>query len=440
MASTVYRTPIVLSADGKNHVPAQSGEKLDPNSIPIDSSLGNLLKPGENGLTLSPDDLISKEPNNSLVLSSSDGKLKVDANKLVASNDPLLSVADNKIKSTLTVELTNAGQLILKGVGGKTVGSVTLPVVPGLPTVAEFLTNYTPQNSAGVIGGGGKGNYLHLQFAMSNGTTKDLYINYTAMLSGGGNSSTTNPSDLIVPGGGLVVDGNKLKVNCADLKTCINTTVSGNFLADGGLTSDANGKFKVDWTKAPSDSSGGGLSIGTKIGEYTRSEIKKQSGTEEWVLTDVAGGKPLFIVVQSYEAKTVDSYTNSAGGAVGGLWYYYLLLKRPFVSYTNNIEKVTDSTFSPSDVSDLHQKAYCGRATAHTDASFKDEINYIPIAPVYSLLSEVQAGGNGLINYNCQSFLDVSSNVFMFLPDKAYSTLTLTLMSRYVLFKLESYQ
>lgn len=436
MASTVYRTPIVLSADGKNHVPAQSGEKLDPNSIPIDSSLGNLLKPGENGLTLSPDDLISKEPNNSLVVSSSDGKLKVDANKLVAPNDPLLSVADNKIKSTLTVELTNAGQLILKGVGGKTVGSVTLPVVPGLPTVAEFLTNYTPQNSAGVIGGGGKGNYLHLQFAMSNGTTKDLYINYTAMLSGGGNSSTTNPSDLIVPGGGLVVDGNKLKVNCADLKTCINTTVSGNFLANGGLTTDGTGKFKVDWDKAPSSgdggSSGSGLTIGEKIGEYS---ITTPTGTEEeseWVLTNIITSKMLFICVRSYEIKS-----SSTGSTIGTNQSAYALLKRPFSSYTYSLPKYVPSVESVY-VNCTHADIAPGCGI--NSSGNAPDIAYIPLGPGVTSSSLTYDVTNNDTERVCRHLIAQPPSVFAFLPDKAYSTLTLKLTIKNVLLTLDAFQ
>lgn len=430
MASTVYRTPIVLSADGKNHVPAQSGEKLDPNSIPIDSSLGNLLKPGENGLTLSPDDLISKEPNNSLVVSSSDGKLKVDANKLVAPNDPLLSVADNKIKSTLTVELTNAGQLILKGVGGKTVGSVTLPVVPGLPTVAEFLTNYTPQNSAGVIGGGGNGNYLHLQFAMSNGTTKDLYINYTAMLSGGGNSSTTNPSDLIVPGGGLVVDGNKLKVNCADLKTCINTTVSGNFLSNGGLTTDANGKFKVDWTKAPSDSSGGGSGSenshafsGTKIGEFDATGNMGLSGDyggqgssegATWELTDVDGSKLLYIFLEKEQIGTITE-DNSGGESnfhqLQAGMQMYCGLKNPFETLESFVAGNNANTLvSPSN--DKFRYEYLGLRT----------------------LSDLSGGTQSYVN------IDHYPTSVVWRPDKSYSSLSIQVICNGKFCKFVAYQ
>lgn len=440
MASTVYRIPIVLSADGKNHVPAQSGEKLDPNSIPIDSSLGNLLKPGENGLTLSPDDLISKEPNNSLVVSSSDGKLKVDANKLVAPNDPLLSVADNKIKSTLTVELTNAGQLILKGVGGKTVGSVTLPVVPGLPTVAEFLTNYTPQNSAGVIGGGGKGNYLHLQFAMSNGTTKDLYINYTAMLSGGGNSSTTNPSDLIVPGGGLVVDGNKLKVNCADLKTCINTTVSGNFLSNGGLTTDSTGKFKVDWDKAPSSGDGGssssGLTIGEKIGEYSFSNPTGGSEDTEWVLTNIIAGKMLFIRVKTYKFELGTDYTSSYPTA-------YALLKRPFSTYVNSMP-VYNNTVEHSYTSCLHAPTppLGTLDTSSGTPPASEGIKYLAIGPMirYSSITNQVHGSDTDAQLSCRHLDNQVDSVFMFIPDKAYSTLTLSLALKNVVLGLEAYQ
>lgn len=434
MADTVYRTPIVLSADGKSHVPGQAGDKIDPGIIPLDPSDNNLLKPGNGGIILTPDDLISKEPNNSLVASTADGKLKVDANKLVAPNDPLLSVADNRIKSTLTVELTSAGQLILKGTGGKTVGSVTLPVVPGLPTVAEFLTNFTPPSSAGVIGGGGKGNYLHLQFAMSNGTTKDLYINYTAMAGGGGDSTTINPADLIQAGGGLAIEGGKIKVDCAGIKSCITSTVSGNFLANGGLTTDANGKFKVDWTKAPSDSSGGevassGLTIGEKKGEYAKPTTGSSTDLE-WVITDIVADKMLFIVVKKYKM--------TGGGAVPTS---SLAITRPFVTFVDEVAKTTDTTWTPSSNNSVsvvngcaYNENFRGKSSSGTYA------NYVEIAPNIAYSSSTWGQSNGVTSMMCQHYSNMVSNVFMFIPDKAYSTLTINIHCSGCDFELEAYQ
>lgn len=411
MADSVYRTPIVLSADGKSHVPGQAGNKLDPGSIPIDPSDDNLLRPGDGGLILTPGDLISKEPNNPLVASTADGKLKVDANKLVAPNDPLLSVADNKIKSTLTVELTSAGQLILKGTGGKAVGSVTLPVVPGLPTVAEFLTNFTPPSSAGVIGGGGKGNYLHLQFAMSNGTTKDLYINYTAM-AGGGDSTTINPSDLIQAGGGLAIEGNKIKVDCAGIKSCITSTVSGNFLANGGLTTDANGKFKVDWTKAPSD---GGSSttpegyvqgLGTKIGEFVIDAGEDlHAMSSEWVLTDIKKDSLLNIALVMYNTIGRLDNTYFTKG-------YYLYMDNLFI----------DTAFTEPDIN------ICAGNLKYSTSGF----SRVFLGP--SVFVDSSAGAPG-----CWFVDTVSNNVYSFLPKQNLSTLTITLTSLRVKAKLVAY-
>ncbi|MBD5585799.1 MAG: hypothetical protein HDQ88_12015 [Clostridia bacterium] len=450
MADSIYRTPVVLSTDGLNHKPLGSGEKLDPNTIPIDTSI---LKPGEDGnLTISPDDLISKEPNNPLVTSPSDGKLKVDTSKLVSPNDPLLSVADNKIKSTLTAELNSAGQLVLKGAGGKTVATVTLPVIPGLPTVAEFLTDFTPPSGASVLGGSGKGSYLHLRFAMSNGTTKDLYISTSAFLNGAGGGDgggvsvkpgggvgtdngqlVVNPGDIIVPGGGLVSDstnGGKLRVNCADLKTCINNTVKDNFATGGGLIAGTDGKFKVDWTKAPSSgdgSSGGGgeattskgLSLGTKIGEYTSGTEPMTSNSIEWVLTDVKKDKILFIKVTNYE------FLKPTSG--GNTDLVYCRLKRPFVTYHNHISFDTTECGYGSNV-DMLYGVNLGLE------------NYVDLGPTVGEHVDESENTGISTTSTCPRIHSMVGNIFMFAPDKDYDTLTLSLRGMNVRVGLEAYQ
>lgn len=430
MADSIYRTPVVMSTDGKNHVPLGSGQKLNPDSLPIDTTVFSPSDPDDpnSPLTISPGDLVSQEPNNPLVVSTVDKKLKVDATKLVAANDPLLSVSDNKIKSTLTAELNTLGQLVLKGTGGKVVATVTLPVVPGLPTVAEYLKDFTPPSSANVIGGSGKGNYLHLQFDLSNGTKKDLYISYTDLVGGGGGGggddttpSTITPADLIVPDGYLVSDpkhDGKLNVSCTAMEPCILAQVKNNFLANGGLATDSDGKFKVDWTKMPS--SGGsssetiisqGFSLGTKIGEKDVNATTA-SQAADWVLTDVKKGQVLFIKVAKYQV------INSKGDKAAKS---YCRMKRPFITHPINTVSFSESAGCNVD-----------NTAGHLDFA-PDMIAYVDLVPhIYN---------SGSTTSECLVVRDTAmTNLFIFDPDKNYETLTLSLTYLGVDIKLEAYQ
>lgn len=169
MDSTAYRIPIVLSEDGLSHIPLATGQQLAPWSVPV----------GTEGDYINPADLISKEPNNPLVLDAS-GKLKVDMSRIINPSDTVLFIQNNLVSTQLGMELDNS-QLILTGVNNTPIASVSLPIVPGLPIVAEFLHNFTPAQSDNVSGGYETGTYLHLRFAMSNGETKDIYVNYNSL-------------------------------------------------------------------------------------------------------------------------------------------------------------------------------------------------------------------------------------------------------------------
>lgn len=169
MDSTAYRIPIVLSEDGLSHIPLATGQQLAPWSVPV----------GTEGDYINPADLISKEPNNPLVLDAA-GKLKVDMSRIINPSDTVLFIQNNLVSTQLGMELDNS-QLILTGVNNTPIASVSLPIVPGLPIVAEFLHDFTPAPSDNVSGGYETGTYLHLRFAMSNGETKDIYVNYNSL-------------------------------------------------------------------------------------------------------------------------------------------------------------------------------------------------------------------------------------------------------------------
>lgn len=253
-----YRKPIVLGADGVTHVVGSASDRIDPGQLPVNPDSDNIItNDPEKGLTLKSEALVSGETGNALCVGA-DKKLKVCADKLVKSPDQLLAVADNKIYSELEMVVTSAAKLELHGIGGTVIASVQLPLVPGLPTMAEFLSDFTPPVGSETIGGTGAGNYLHLRFLMSNGANKDLYVSYSAILDdaklnvivkpGGGLDITpdgkvkVNPNDIITSNGGLVIgsDG-KLKVNPGDLIT-----------PNGGLVvNSADGKLKVDFSKLP---------------------------------------------------------------------------------------------------------------------------------------------------------------------------------------------
>lgn len=171
MDSTEYRVPIVLSEDGKAHIPLPQGMQLAVWSVPNGGSGG--------GESVNPSDIISKEPNNPIVLDAA-GKIKLDMSRVVNPSDSVLYLENNLVSSQIGIELDNS-TLILTGVDNQPIATVELPIVPGLPTVAEFLFDYTPPAGDDVAGGREKGTYLHLRFAMSNGESKDIYVNFSSL-------------------------------------------------------------------------------------------------------------------------------------------------------------------------------------------------------------------------------------------------------------------
>ncbi|MBD5585797.1 MAG: hypothetical protein HDQ88_12005 [Clostridia bacterium] len=171
MDSTEYRIPVVLSEDGLSHIPLQQGQKLAVWSVPGGT--------GGSGDSIGLSDIVSREPNNPIILDAA-GKIKLDMSRLVNPSDSVLFLENNLLNTQVGIELDNS-TLVLTGVNNTPIATVELPIVPGFPTVAEFLFDYTPPADASVAGGTGKGTYLHMRFAMSNGESKDIYVNFSSL-------------------------------------------------------------------------------------------------------------------------------------------------------------------------------------------------------------------------------------------------------------------
>lgn len=279
-----YATPIVLSDDSLTHVPGRAGQPVDPALIPLAPGADNLLGRTDEGLVLRAEDLISAEKNNPLAVGADD-KLKVDMGVVVTPGDPILSVQDNRLKTTFSVSLGSDGVLVFKGSDGKTLDSVELPVIPGVPTAVEYLPDVAPPAGSIVIGGvvGQLGNYLHMRFRLSNGQDKDVFIDYDKIhelkpgqgisiskdhtvsvklapdshlklddrglavdVAGGGGS-------LAAPNGGLTQSpSGQLMVDCEQMGGCISEWVGRLISAGAGLTL-SNGQLSVDFSNLPAD-------------------------------------------------------------------------------------------------------------------------------------------------------------------------------------------
>lgn len=153
---SIFVRPLVLADDGKKHEPMAPGRQVDPDALPLSADKANLLSLESDGYLLTARGLFSQA-------------------------EQILSVTDNRLKTNLALKLDAAtNTLALLGVGGAILGEVRLPVVPGLPVVAEILKNFSPP--ALEYGEQGKGAYMHLQFQMSDGSLKDVYYNVSDLV------------------------------------------------------------------------------------------------------------------------------------------------------------------------------------------------------------------------------------------------------------------
>lgn len=173
---SVYQRPLALTDDGKRHEPMQPGRLLEPDVVPVSADKDNLITCGDDGLKLAAQDILSQ-------------------------TEKILSVTDNKLKTTLSLKLNSATNVLeLLGANDVKIGEVKLPVVPGLPVVAEILKNFTPP--AMDYGEQPEGAYMHLQFQMSDGTVKDIYYNvsdFVDIYKGGDGIDVTDNTVSFVP-------------------------------------------------------------------------------------------------------------------------------------------------------------------------------------------------------------------------------------------------
>lgn len=241
-----YFTPLALSEAGDKHLPAVRGSALDPALLPLSAAEGNLLKLEEDGFAVTADGLVSLQEPNALV-KNFDGKLRVDATKLVDGN--VFTVTENMVGMTLKLTMNgDSNTLFLLGKDDAVVAQVVLPVVPGLPTVTEILDDFQPPKPNGYEENPyPEGTYFHWVFPLSNGETQDLYVNVTKLV------------DIYTSGRAIHIVDNVVSVNIPELKSdktdnAIIIDESGRLYVKAALTADVlgpgiilnNGKLTVD--------------------------------------------------------------------------------------------------------------------------------------------------------------------------------------------------
>lgn len=208
----------------------------------VSSEKCNLLRVNiDNKLSLCPSDLISQVPNNALQ-AAFDGGLYVaknSASDLVSPTDKILYVNDSgKLASGFTLSFNEAtGTLTVVGHNNQVVSSVAIPSGEGaILKDAQLVTN--PEGQA-------KGTYLKFTFTLSDGSTKDTYVNVDALRVNytGGNGITvsgTTVSTRIKGKGGLTYSDGALAVDTASLvSTLSDNTIKTDSSGDIYLSVDA---------------------------------------------------------------------------------------------------------------------------------------------------------------------------------------------------------
>lgn len=200
----------------------------------VSSEKCNLLRANiDNKLSLCPSDLISQVPNNALQ-AAFDGGLYVaknSASDLVSPTDKILYVNDSgKLASGFTLSFNEAtGTLTVVGHNNQVVSSVAIPSGEGaILKDAQLVTN--PEGQA-------EGTYLKFTFTLSDGSTKDTYVNVDALRVNytGGNGITvsgTTVSTRIKDKGGLTYSDGALAVDTASLVST---------LSDNTIRTDSSG-------------------------------------------------------------------------------------------------------------------------------------------------------------------------------------------------------
>lgn len=193
---SVFTRPLALTDDGKKHEPVAPGRLLEPDLLPVSKAAGNVITKDSEGLLFAIKTLLSD-------------------------SEKMLSVQDSKLRSNLALRLNSATNMLeLLGAGNVRIAEVKLPVVPGLPIVAEVKKNFKPPTLE--YGELPVGTYMHLQFQMSDGTLKDIYYNVSDFIdvyTGGNGISVTNNVIALKPvaGKGLEASATGASVRTTDL-------------------------------------------------------------------------------------------------------------------------------------------------------------------------------------------------------------------------------
>lgn len=200
----------------------------------VSSEKCNLLRVNiDNKLSLCPSDLISQVPNNALQ-AAFDGGLYVaknSASDLVSPTDKILYVNDSgKLASGFTLSFNEAtGTLTVVGHNNQVVTSVAIPSGEGA-FLKDVQLVINPEGQA-------EGTYLKFIFTLSDGSTKDTYVNVDTLRVNytGGNGITvsgTTVSTRIKDKGGLTYSDGALAVDTASLVST---------LSDNTIKTDASG-------------------------------------------------------------------------------------------------------------------------------------------------------------------------------------------------------
>lgn len=311
---SVYLKPIALSADGLKHEPAAEGSQIHPTAIPVSAVTGNALTVKEDGLAVSPVDMVSAQEGNALV-ENVDGKLVVKAANLVGDNEKLLSAVDNKLVTTLSLEVNQSDNtLAVIGKDGATVAKVDLPGVPGILLVGEVLEDYTPPAPEGAEEPDRPtGTYIHLRFRLDNGATEDYYINADDLVDEYTGGNGINIQDNVVSvvgvlGGGVKVTPNGVMVEAGEIVSsatgnAITTDSSGKLFASAGLSAadlgegliiGPDGKLRIDLEALIDPTSPLVVTPAGKLSIDPAKVVAGVSSDEGNILTNGSDGKAYF--------------------------------------------------------------------------------------------------------------------------------------------------
>ena len=170
------------------------------------------------------DEVISTDAGSGLKVGA-DGKLSIDmptiAKGLVATDDPLLKVDNDKVSTSFSLSYNAAtGKFAVLGQDGTEAASVTVPAHTSMLQSAEIVTNPEGQQP---------GTYLKFVFLLSDGKTSEVYANVTSLV------------DIYTSGNGISISGRRVRVKIA---------------TGGGLAFDANGQLTVDLSSSTGGASG----------------------------------------------------------------------------------------------------------------------------------------------------------------------------------------